>query len=393
MTVTAPHPDTGRFYPEFGYYALPGHALDPRTLPEELTTGERLGLGSVWLSERLNTKSVEVCSGVAAALTTRMGIASGLMSNMPLRNPLVSAAYASTMSKLTGDRFALGIGRGVNALADRTGTPRLTFRLMNDYIDVMRRLWRGETVSHDGPAGRFEGLALGAELETPPPIIAAAMGDQTARWAGRVCDGVVFNSLWSAKAVANSAEMVRQGAEEAGRNPAEVRIWTVLVTACDVPRDVMLATIIRRMNTYLYIPGMFEDLCQVNGWDPAPLPKLRAALAEIDTTSATGVVGDEATTRDHTQLERLAAMYPEEWIAEGNAVGDPEQALRAVRDRLDAGADGILFHGTHPADLATLLTAWDRHRTQQQMPSLANPGRAGAACPGRPGQAARQGRP
>jgi probable F420-dependent oxidoreductase len=375
MSAIAPHAEATRFYPEFGYYALPGHALDPRTLPEELTTGERLGLGSVWLSERLNTKSVEVCSGVAAALTTRMGIASGLMSNMPLRNPLVSAAYAATMSKLTGDRFALGIGRGVNALADRTGTPRLTFALMSDYIEVMRRLWRGETVTHDGPAGRFDGLAIGAELETSPPVIAAAMGDQTARWAGRVCDGVVFNSLWNPQAVAHSAGLVRQGAEKAGRDPSEVRIWTVLVTACDVPREVMLASIIRRMNTYLYIPGMFEDLCAVNDWDASQLPRLRAALAEIDRMPAVGVVGDEATTRDQVQLERLAAMYPEQWINEGNAVGTPGQAIRAVTDRLAAGSDGILFHGTHPADLTSLLAAWDRQRAPQEL--FANPGRAG----------------
>src|SRR5271168_4066012 len=45
-------------FPEFGFYALPGNALDPTEAIEEITTGEELGLGSVWLSERFNTKNV-----------------------------------------------------------------------------------------------------------------------------------------------------------------------------------------------------------------------------------------------------------------------------------------------------------------------------------------------
>src|SRR5262245_39104314 len=191
-------------YPEFGVYALPGHAPDPTEAIEEISTGERLGLGSVWLSERLNTKNVEVLSGLAAGLTDRMGIASGLIANLPLRNPLVTASYASTMSMLTGDRFALGIGRGVDLLADASGTPRLTFELLEDYVGILRRLWAGEAFTHDGPAGSFPKLALGAELDGVPPIITGAMGERTLRWAGRVCDGVVLNSLWSAAGVVRS---------------------------------------------------------------------------------------------------------------------------------------------------------------------------------------------
>ena len=52
-------------YPELGYYALPGHVFDPREIADEVRTGESLGLGSVWISERHNTKNVEVLSGAA----------------------------------------------------------------------------------------------------------------------------------------------------------------------------------------------------------------------------------------------------------------------------------------------------------------------------------------
>lgn len=360
-------------YPEFGYYAVPGHVADPAAVVEEITTGERVGLGSVWLSERLNTKNVEVTSGIAAALTTDMAIASGLLANLPLRHPMVTAGYASTMALLTGNRFALGIGRGIDSIADATGTPRLEFAYLTDYLDVLRRLWRGETVTHDGPSGRFEKLTLGATLEEIPPVIMAVMGDKTARWAGAHCDGVVYNSLWSTDAVRHSTEQVRRGAEEAGRDPAEVTVWAILVTACEVPEEVYLKTVIRRMNTYLYAPGFFETLCEVNGWDPAELPKLRGALAAIDKETQAGMLGDEATTRVLDEVKRIGEMYPRHWITQGNAVGSAEDCATAARERFDAGADGVLFHGTHPGHLQPLLGVWDKYKPAG-LRTVANPG-------------------
>lgn len=360
-------------FPEFGYYALPGHALNPGEAVEEITCGERLGLGSVWLSERLNTKNVEVMSGLAAGITSDIGIASGLLANLPLRHPMVTAGYASTMSLLTGGRFALGIGRGVDPIADATGTPRLTFAYLADYLDVLRRLWRGEALTHDGPSGRFEKLTLGAELERTPPVIMAAQGDRTCRWVGAHCDGVVFNSLWSTEAVRHSTEQVRRGAEEAGRDPGEVQVWAILVTACEVSEEVYLKTIIRRMNTYLYVPGFFETLCQVNGWDAGELPKLRGALAEIDPATQKGMVGDESTTRVIDEIRRIGELYPRSWITEGNGVGSSSEVAAVTRDRFDAGADGVLFHGTHPAHLAPLLDVWPGQRPDG-LRTAANPG-------------------
>ena len=55
-------------FPELGYYTLPGHVAHPGQVVEEVRAGAALGLGSVWISERLNTKSVEVLSGVAAGI-------------------------------------------------------------------------------------------------------------------------------------------------------------------------------------------------------------------------------------------------------------------------------------------------------------------------------------
>lgn len=364
-------------YPELGFYTLPGHVATAKDSLEEVREGDRLGLGSVWISERMNTKEVGVLCGIAASATPNMGIATGLISNLTVRNPVAVAALGSTMAKLTDGRFALGMGRGVDPLAVATGTPKLNFRVMEDYIDILRRLWRGEAVNYEGPVGKLTNLRLGEALEQNPPIIAAAMGDKTCRWAGRTCDGVLFNSLWTPEATARSVKMVREGAEEAGRDPASVKIWAVQVTACDVPEELFLKYIVRRMNTYLLFPPMMESLCEMNSWSRDDLARLQAALAELDKANVTeaGLLGDETTTRSLDDLRKMADLYPRDWIYRGNAVGSADDVARATRERFDAGVDGVLFHGTDPRYLASFIDAWPAHRPQGRFEGRSvNPG-------------------
>src|SRR6202034_689052 len=116
---------------------------------------------------------------------------------------------------------------------------------------------------------------------------------------------------------------------------------------------------------YMYFPWFIDALCRVNGWDPAKAAEVASRLKAIDAgaqASAGGTLGDEHTSRDLDALREMYAAYPEEWIHQGNAVGDREHCARQVRARFDAGADGVLLHGSSPADLAALLEAWPAHR-------------------------------
>lgn len=361
--------------PELGFYTLPGHVSDPATVAAETNDGARLGLGSVWISERLNTKSVEVLSGVAAAQGATLGIAAGLIANLPLRHPLVVAGYGSTMQLLTGGRFALGIGRGQALLADSAGIPQLTFRLLEDWITILRRLWAGEAVTYSGPVGSLNGASLGMALANPPPIIMSPMGDRTCYWSGRHCDAVVFNSLWGVDAVAHSTRLVRQGAADAGRDPASVRVWTIGVAACELPEDDELNIIIRRMNTYLALGELFENICKANHWDPAPLAQVRALMYDHGARERAGSMGDEHVSRDMDVIRRCRELYPQRWIDEGCLVGSAADCVADMQARMDAGADGILLHGSVPAQLGTLIEAWARQRSADRYDGLpANPG-------------------
>ena len=60
------------------------------------------------------------------------------------------------MMKLTDNRFALGVGRGFSVISDAAGVAPSTFKVMEDYITILRQLWRGESVNYSGPLGTFK---------------------------------------------------------------------------------------------------------------------------------------------------------------------------------------------------------------------------------------------
>jgi alkanesulfonate monooxygenase SsuD/methylene tetrahydromethanopterin reductase-like flavin-dependent oxidoreductase (luciferase family) len=100
---------------ELGFYTLAGQPKSPRELIDEVRTGEAMGLGTAFISERYNIKEAATLSGAAGAITERIGIATAA-TNHNTRHPLVTASYATTMHRLTGGRFTLGIGRGIERI-------------------------------------------------------------------------------------------------------------------------------------------------------------------------------------------------------------------------------------------------------------------------------------
>lgn len=353
---------------ELGFYALAGHTSTPRTIVEEVRHGERIGLGAAFVSERFNVKDATALSGAAAAVSDRLGIATAA-TNHNTRHPLVTATFGATMHALTDGRFALGLGRGFDALFDLMGLPRVTGVQLRDTIDVLRRLWRDESVvGHDGPAGVFPFLHLGAGLDGQPPILLVALGPRTLELAGAVADGVVLHTFFSDEALARSVAAVRRGAEAAGRDPAEVRVWSVLATVGDhLDEEARLRKLVGRLATYLQ--GYGDLLVRVNGWDPAVLARFREAPV---VTGARGALDATATV---AELEALAELLPDEWLGVA-ARGTPERCAATVVDQLRLGADSVILHGATPAELEPVVDAYRAVRPPGAADRCAaNPGR------------------
>ncbi|MGF1425327.1 TIGR03621 family F420-dependent LLM class oxidoreductase [Kitasatospora sp. LaBMicrA B282] len=91
----------------------------------------------------------------AAAVTTTLRVGTYVMCH-DLRSPVVLAKEFATLDILSGGRAEVGLGAGwLMSDYTRTGTPfgsrALRFERFAEYVELVRELLAGGTVSHDGP--------------------------------------------------------------------------------------------------------------------------------------------------------------------------------------------------------------------------------------------------
>ena len=337
-------------FPELGFYTLAGGSQDPRSIIEECGRAEELGLGAVFISERWNVKEAVTLSGAAAVASTNLQIITGA-TNHNTRHPIVTASYATTMHRLTGGRFVLGIGRGVPRLFDAFGIPRITTAEMDDFAGLMRRLWRGEVViGHDGPAGSYPVLVLDQAFDEDIPLALVAFGPNSLALGGRTFDQVILHTFFTDETTQRCISTVKHAAERAGRDPDDVTVWSCYATIGDhLPEDVRLKKSVGRLATYLQ--GYGDLLVETNRWDPAVLARFRADEVVAGFRTAIDV---DATTE---QLEHISTLLPDEWLAPA-ARGSATDCAAAVRRQFDLGADAVIMHGASPDELAPVVESY-----------------------------------
>ena len=353
---------------EIGFYTLAGAPQSPAELLDEVAAAESMGLGSAFISERFNIKEAGTLSGAVGAVSRTLGVATAA-TNHNTRHPMVTASYATTMHRLTGGRFTLGLGRGIGPLFDAYGIPKITTAQLEDIVGLLRRLFKGEVVlGHDGPAGKYPVLHLDSSFDEDIPLGFVAFGPNSLAFCGRAMDMVVLHTFFTDETTARCVETVRRAAEEAGRDPAAVRIWSCYATVHDgLPEPLRQRKTVGRMATYLQ--GYGDLLVGTNGWDPEPLARFR-----IDpvVSSFPGAIDAKA---DTETLEHVATLIPEEWL-EPAATGSAARCAERVLRQFDLGVDGVIMHGATPDELAPVVEAYRAIRPQGRFDKLdPNPGR------------------
>jgi probable F420-dependent oxidoreductase len=335
---------------KLGFYTLAGAPRSPRDLIAEVADAERLGLGWAFISERFNIKEAAVISGAVGAVSERIQIATAA-TNHNTRHPIVTAAYATTMHRLTGGRFTLGLGRGIAPLTNLLGLPPVTTAQMEDFAGLMRRLWHGETiVDHDGPAGQFPFLRLDPDFDEDIPLLLTAFGPRTLELGGRAFDHVVLHTFFTDETLVRCVKTVKDAAERAGRDPASVMVWSCFATIGDhLPEPVRLKKTVGRLATYLQAYG--DLMVRTNAWDPAVLDRFRA---DPLVSTFPGALDDKGSTED---LEHVATLIPDEWLAPA-ATGSPERCGAKIQEQFDLGADGVILHGAAPSDLEPIIKVY-----------------------------------
>lgn len=345
MTASALHP-------ELGFYTLAGAPKTPKDMLGELALAEDMGLGTAFISERFNMKEAGALTGAALGATSSIRVTTAA-TNHTTRHPLVTASWASTLHLLSDGRFSLGLGRGIAAMFKAYGMPMATTRSLEEFASVMRRLWNGETIlNYSDLTGTYPVLRLDPDFHLDIPLSITAFGDDTLAMAGRSYDHVILHTFFTDETTARAVRTVKTAAEQAGRDPDSVKVWSCFATIGDhIAPELQLKKTVGRLATYLQAYG--DLMVTTNQWDPDVLKRFRE---DEFVRKFPGALDAKGTTQD---LERVAPLIPEEWLAPA-ATGTPEQCVKAIRNQFSLGCDGVIMHGATPSELAPIVAAYSQ---------------------------------
>jgi probable F420-dependent oxidoreductase len=212
----------------------------PDNLAGFAASAEAAGYASLWTFQRLivpegsamdpvyhSVLDPMVALGFLAAATQRIRLGVAVL-NMPYLAPSYLAKLASTVDVLSGGRLDLGLGIGW--LPDEFTVAGATMAdrgaRVAEYLDVLRRAWADGVTEF---SGRFYQVPPGRMAPKPvqrpgPPILLAGGVPAALRRAGRLADGWVTASRTDLSRIGEGIALVRAAAEEAGRDPAAIRI-------------------------------------------------------------------------------------------------------------------------------------------------------------------------
>jgi G6PDH family F420-dependent oxidoreductase len=135
-----------------------------------------------------------VIGGIAQA-TRRLELGTAVTCPSVRMHPAVVAQAAATCALMMDGRFFLGLGTGENLNEHIVGQgwPETEVRQdrLVEAVQVIRRLWTGDNVSHHGRHFTVENARLYSRPAEPPPLLLAVGGPRTADLAGQVADGMI----------------------------------------------------------------------------------------------------------------------------------------------------------------------------------------------------------
>ncbi|MBM3943238.1 MAG: LLM class flavin-dependent oxidoreductase [SAR202 cluster bacterium] len=200
---------------------------DQETLAQEAA---RLGYTSIWTPEGNGEDSFHLCAyrWNASRQVTPGGLATGIaVSPVMYRTPMAFAMSGGTLSQMTGGKFFMGLGAGSfyrPRTSQTVGLDRISaLAMMRDYVTTIKQLVAGQQVDYDGEVVTLHGMKLAMNPPPKTPVYLGALGPEMLRLAGELADGVCLN--WcNPEQIDWSRQRIAEGADRAGRNPAEVKV-------------------------------------------------------------------------------------------------------------------------------------------------------------------------
>jgi G6PDH family F420-dependent oxidoreductase len=189
---------------KIGYF-LSCEENDPRALLEQARQAERAGFHALWISDHYHPWNDE--QGHSAFVWSVIGALSAVTS-LPVTtavtcptmriHPAVIAQAAATSAVMHEGRFGLGVGSGEalneHILGEHWPEADVRLEMLEESVEVMRKLWEGGQRSHRGRHYTVENARVYDLPEQPVPVYVSGFGPKSIKLAARIGDGYVTMS-------------------------------------------------------------------------------------------------------------------------------------------------------------------------------------------------------
>src|SRR5262252_4388658 len=188
----------------------------------ELVTGlDDMGFDSLWLSEVLTGQVFDPVVGLAWAAASNPRLKIGATMLLPGRNVVRLAKQLASLDVLSNGRLLVTLVPGLTYAPERDAIglePKRRGAFIDEALPLLRRLWAGETVSHEGVAGSFRDVKLWP-LPVQQPLEVWLGGNVPAALerCGRLSDGWL-PSLCTPDEAAAGRDVIEKAAARAGRS-------------------------------------------------------------------------------------------------------------------------------------------------------------------------------
>ena len=240
---------------------------------------EALGFHSVWVGDSLTAKPrLDALTTLAAvgARTKRMRLGTAVFL-AALRHPILLAQTVGTLDWLTEGRIDLGIGYSrANDPAQEHEFEILglsaaeRIKMSEELVGVVRRLWSGNDVSHEGRFSQFTHVTL-----EPKPVqqggvpiwLASNNIEPGLRRVGRIANGWL-NNITTPEIYRECLEKIRAYAADAGRDPLSIEPGLYLTLAAGGKKEITEGqTFLSEYYNRPYDATAKAMLCVMGSWE------------------------------------------------------------------------------------------------------------------------------
>jgi len=307
---------------DVGIMGLHVPGMSWREIRESAVLAEELGYSCLTMGESWGEDAFTSLAQLAA-VTSRIRIGTSIVPVFA-RSPANVAMTALNMDRMTEGRFFLGLGTSGQLVIQDLHGERFQKPLtrMREYIDIIRRAARGETLDHDGEFFHTKRFRLRvAPYRANLPIYIAALSPPSLRMTGELADGWLPIYLAPSRMTAAVSEL-KAGAEAAGRALSDIAISPQV--SIYVTDDVKAARDRERSHIAFYVGGMgvfYHQYMHRIGFG-AEADRVRAAF--------------QARERD-----RAAQLVTDEMVDAMTILGTPARCRDQIQRFFDAGAHEV----------------------------------------------------